>query len=725
MMSHSRSVCVALVAIVAALGCARGDGQIIGPSDVPVQGEAYDNDAFVTPDKPVVEDIVVPPDEPVAEDVVTPPEDIVTPPEDIVTPPDVPVTPDVPTPPEDLGPTCGTDQALCGGTCVSVQSDNANCGRCSNACAVGTLCVRGACASVCADGQTACPASGGTVRCANLQSDGANCGACGTTCPSGQTCSAGRCASTCPTGQTMCAGGSCADLNGDSSNCGRCGNVCSMGQRCSSGVCSCPTSQTLCGFACVTTATDLANCGRCGNACGPGLSCSGGACACPAGQTLCAGACVDAQTDVANCGRCANRCVSGQQCRAGACACPAGQTLCAGRCVDTATDEANCGACASACAAAQTCTAGRCACPTGQSLCGTRCVNLQSDNANCGACGTACPATNSCAAGRCTCSCATGLSCCGTACINLQTSATNCGMCGRVCASGTTCRTGSCAPNNDALASATTLTLTAAELTVTSSTVGATFDGPTTCTGTAPNVWYRFTLTGREVVYADTAGSAYDTRLYLVDSAGAVVTGTCNDDASCSTGGFTSTLQSRFSAVLSAGTYSIAVSGFGASSTGAFTLHVQHIPSTYGSFFYATPITGTMNAFSTSLIGTSARTPTCAAGASGEDMRWFMSCGAAPASLFSLCQSDGGTFVRASGTTTYDPTLYVYAGRTGTQVQCNDDGGSTYNCQGTGGDTLNFGPRISAPMERGVSAVLVDERLRANGLNYTLHYQIN
>jgi hypothetical protein len=179
--------------------------------------------------------------------------------------------------------------------------------------------------------------------------------------------------------------------------------------------------------------------------------------------------------------------------------------------------------------------------------------------------------------------------------------------------------------------------------------------------------------------------------------------------------------------VLAAGTYYIAVSGFGASSTGTFSLHVQHIASTYGSFFYSTAITGTLTATATSLIGASARTPSCTLGASGEDVRWFMTCGVATPSLFSLCQADGGSFVRLSGTTTYDPAMYVYSGLSATQVQCNDDGGSSFNCRGTGtgADSLYFGSRISAPMPRGVNAVVVDERLRTSGMNYTLRYQIN
>ena len=97
------------------------------------------------------------------------------------------------------------------------------------------------------------------------------------------------------------------------------------------------------------------------------------------------------------------------------------------------------------------------------------------------------------------------------------------------------------------------------------------------------------------------------------------------------------------------------------------------------------------------------------------------------ASTFSLCAGDGATYTRRIGTLNYDPALAVYSASTGTQVQCNDDGGASFNCRGTGtgADTLNFGSRISAPMPRGINGVVVDERLRANGMSYTLHYQVN
>jgi hypothetical protein len=223
-------------------------------------------------------------------------------------------------------------------------------------------------------------------------------------------------------------------------------------------------------------------------------------------------------------------------------------------------------------------------------------------------------------------------------------------------------------------------------------------------------------------VYADTAGSTYNTKIYLVDAAGAVVSGACNDDSGCTTGGFTSELQSRLARLLAAGSYAIAVSGSSATDRGAFTLRVQSIPTNYGNFFYDAPIAGSMTV-SDRLVGTSARAPLCERGDSGEDVRWFVSCGGAASSLFSVCRSDGGSFVRAIGASLYDPVLYVYSGLTGAQVQCNDDGGDAYNCRGTGGDTQNYGSRISAPMPRGISALVVDERLTRNGMNYTLHYE--
>jgi hypothetical protein len=447
---------------------------------------------------------------------------------------------------------------------------------------------------------------------------------------------------------------------------------------------------------------------------------------CTTGQTLCGTTCVDLQTSATNCGTCGTACGTGQVCTAGRCGCPTGQLLCGGVCVNAQTSVTNCGACGRTCLAGQSCTAGACVCPTGTNVCGTACVNLQTSATNCGTCGTTCPSGAACTAGACV--CPAGQTACGATCRTLATDNANCGACGRACTTGNTCQGSVCRPANDVRTNATAITLPAsgAEATVAGTTVGATADGPTDCGGAVPNVWYSVTLTATEVLYADTAGSSYDTRLSIVNSAGATVANTCNDDASCTTGGFTGGTQSRTYALLTAGTYFINVGGYLASSTGAFTLHVQHIRRAIGSFFYDAQLTGNTTT-ATSLVGTGVRAPMCTIGPSGEDVRWVVSCGATTTpSLFSLCRGDGGSFARRVGTTNYDPVLSIVGGATGTEVQCNDDGPAASNCTGTGtgADTLNFGSRISASLTRGISAVIVDERSNPNGLRYTLRYNV-
>jgi len=449
---------------------------------------------------------------------------------------------------------------------------------------------------------------------------------------------------------------------------------------------------------------------------------------CPTGQSLCGSTCVDLQTSVANCGTCGTACGTGQVCAAGRCGCPTGQLLCGNACVTPTTDRNNCGACGRVCSTGFNCTAGACVCPTGQSNCNGTCRTLTTDTANCGACGTVCPTGSACTAGACV--CPTGQTACGNACRNLTSDNSNCGACGRVCGAGTTCVSSVCRPTNDTRTSATTLTLSAGETVVNGSTTGATFDGPAGCGTTPLNVWYRVTLSAREVLYADTSGgnTNYDTRLYIVDNAGALVANTCNDDSGCGTsGGFTSGLQSRTSVVLNAGTYFIAVGGFGATSAGNFTLRVQHLATT-SSFFYSTAIAGTAVTGQTSLIGTSAASGTCGGASSGEDLRWFMTCGGRV--LFSVCQGDGGSFFRrpsSTSTTIYDPLSYVRSGQSGAEVACNDDGPSTANCVGTNEQSsgLQRGARIDfSTFPRGIGTVFMDGLNNSTGMSYRMSHII-
>lgn len=66
---------------------------------------------------------------------------------------------------------CASDQAVCGGACVSLASDPANCGACGNGCGAGQSCSASACVY-------------GTAQ---------NCGALGRTCATGERCVSGDC----------------------------------------------------------------------------------------------------------------------------------------------------------------------------------------------------------------------------------------------------------------------------------------------------------------------------------------------------------------------------------------------------------------------------------------------------------------------------------------------------------------------------------------------------
>lgn len=80
------------------------------------------------------------------------------------------------------------------------------------------------------------------------------------------------------------------------------------------------------------------------------------------------------------------------------------------------------------------------------------------------------------------------------------------------------------------------------------------------------DVWYAFTLAQNEFVYADTFGAGFDTRVGLASACGSAAT--CNDNACAGS-------QSQVATVLPAGTHYVVVGG---ATTGAFTLHVQHVP---------------------------------------------------------------------------------------------------------------------------------------------------
>lgn len=554
---------------------------------------------------------------------------------------------------------------------------------------------------------------GGT--CIDVQEDEANCGGCGLTCEATETCLFGTCQpATCPAGTDRCSG-ACVDTAVDSSHCGTCDHACADGEVCEAGSCvsACPAPGTVCeneGVSiCTDTDTDPDHCGACGMPCAAGLSCAGGACVCRGRNTeLCGGTCVDTTRDHENCGACGRVCVRGA-CSAGACTCRVGATLCGGtNCVDLNTNPLHCGVCGRVCGRGANCVAGSCvasSCPSTSTLCGGSCVDLQTDEANCGACGTACPG-------------------------------------------GTTCIAGSCPPPNDARANATPIVPSLSEVTVMGTTVGASFDGPSVpcaCSGTR-NVWYRFELTGESVVYFDTFGSSTtDTELHITSDSGTLLPGglpwvgppapgACNNDAPCSGGGW-SAGASRTAAILGAGTWNVAV---GSCNPGAFTLHMQMIPTSLAQDVYEREMAP--GEVEHRLPSGSEGAPMCGeGGSSGEAMHWFLECGGAGEVLLSLCRSDGGRWERNDNLfgPFRDPVMTVYTASTGSDVACVDDAGGSggIDCRGMTlrvnpvlglpqwyVDGHHYGPRYRGVVPRGLNAAIVDESESLGGLDYTLMY---
>jgi hypothetical protein len=243
---------------------------------------------------------------------------------------------------------CTAGKTPCGDSCVGLQDDTLNCGKCGTTCGAGQACVAGACGYECPSADLKCDKDGGAAVCVHAKTDNANCGACGKTCSVGQVCYGGQCSGTCgdsKSGETLCPGDAgtpyCATLGADNANCGTCGKACTSDQICVKGACqsTCTSSQTKCGgdggaAYCADLMNDNANCGACGAPCGGALSsCIGGVCtsACGYGQIQCSGDagayCIDALSDNANCGTCGTVCPANQLCSGGKCATGGGGTV--------------------------------------------------------------------------------------------------------------------------------------------------------------------------------------------------------------------------------------------------------------------------------------------------------------------------------------------------------------------------------------------------------------
>ena len=120
---------------------------------------------------------------------------------------------------------CPTGLVDCGGFCVDLATDEANCGSCGGSCTGGEFCSLGVCvaAAGCPVGQVDCG-----NYCADLSNDELHCGSCNSACPAGDVCITGACGLVCSGGSVQC-GAQCVDLANNPNHCGACNSVCGGG----------------------------------------------------------------------------------------------------------------------------------------------------------------------------------------------------------------------------------------------------------------------------------------------------------------------------------------------------------------------------------------------------------------------------------------------------------------------------------------------------------------
>ena len=298
---------------------------------------------------------------------------------------------------------------------------------------------------------------------------------------------------------------------------------------------------------------------------------------CGDGYDKCASSCVDLQTDPDHCGACGSACPEGVACAAGACGmntCPPGSADCGeGSCVDLGGDPQNCGGCGVACPQGTSCADGACqgGCPTGTAPCFDFCADLGSDPENCGGCGISCGPGVGCLNGACQSSCGSGDLFCGGSCVDPTSDPLHCGGCFQQCGPNDLCVGGACEGTcpgggcedcfNGDLGGA-------APQSISGSTAMAGDDVAPNCGPPGgPDRVFTFTPAHSGVYTFTTAGSTFDTVLYVLAGGCSGTTLACNDDALG--------VLSSVTLALSAGqTVAVVIDGFGASQ-GNFVLNVS------------------------------------------------------------------------------------------------------------------------------------------------------
>jgi hypothetical protein len=188
----------------------------------------------------------------------------------------------------------------------------------------------------------------------------------------------------------------------------------------------------------------------------------------------------------------------------------------------------------------------------------------------------------------------------------------------------------------DRCASAETISIAASHADLLANPAGAHADLAAPC-GTAgtPDVFFKFTLTRRELVYADTFSSTGATALYFADSCSTARTATSVDGEVPCSAGACSTIQSQIVALLDPGVHYLVYAG-----QAAATIHFEHAEVGSGSVQY---LAAGMTTTTGTTPGGSGLLYACDAGGS-ENAYWWRSCPASPAGTFAASTCTGTTF---------------------------------------------------------------------------------
>jgi hypothetical protein len=246
---------------------------------------------------------------------------------------------------------------------------------------------------------------------------------------------------------------------------------------------------------------------------------------------------------------------------------------------------------------------------------------------------------------------------------------------------------GSPAPPNDQCTGATLLTGSGTRTIDTL--VGAT--AQTTDCGNGTEIFFRVSPTVRSIVYLDTLGTGFDTRISYRGTSCPGSAAACIDD-SCGS------LQTQIARVLAPGTHYFAVHTFSSATVpGPVTLRYQTLPAASGDNL---EITGP-GTWSGSTSGSSAIAGTCAGGGP-EDAFYFMQCTGVSRSV---------TADTCSSSTWYDTTLHIW--NAAGQLSCSDDDISCF------WDTYHSYTTASASGP-GVYAIYVDGWSSGSAGSYTV-----